>query len=580
MNRKILSLIFIAVTVVFSWQLVFARDSSQITDWYIKVFETEIQVNKDSSLLIVEKITADCGNLPDKHGIFRVLPTKIKTDKGIISNPIELVSITDFNGKPYKYQTIKNKSAGTITWKIGDPDRTVIGENDYKIVYKVKNAIRFYDSSFDELYWNLVGAFWQIDIDSFSAKIVFPAEVTSQNASVEYYAGYLGSRGNDLATYQWLDSNTLYFSSVRPLSKGEDITVSIAFPKDIFTPYQPSFLEKYASHLAYLFFLIPLFVLIFSLKFWWKYGKDPIMKKPIVPEFEIPERITPIQMGMVLSSGRWNDKLITATIIDLAVKKLITIKEIEKKILFLSHKDYELEKNADNCDESNLAESEKILLNALFPGGSNKVNLSSLKTTFYKKVGSIRKAAVKDAVDKNWIAKKSSSVSLVFRVIGFILLVFSALAFSGGLKAFLSILTSGIIFIIFSIIMPKRTRQGTDLLFRIKGMELYMRTAEKYRQQFYEKENIFDKLLPYAIVFNIATLWVKKMEQIYGKEYFQNYHPVWLVAASAGSFNANGFISQLNSITSSISSNTSSSSGHGGGGGAGGGGGGGGGGGW
>ena len=132
------------------------RNSSQITDWYIDNFRSNIVVNKDSSLLIMEIITADCGNLPNKHGIFRVLPTQVKTDSGVVyRSPIELVGITDLEGVPYKYQTIK--SGDTITWKIGDANKTVTGVNYYKIVYKVKNAIRFTNPDSPEFYWNLSG---------------------------------------------------------------------------------------------------------------------------------------------------------------------------------------------------------------------------------------------------------------------------------------------------------------------------------------------------------------------------------------------------------------------------------------
>ncbi|MCP5939972.1 DUF2207 domain-containing protein, partial [Klebsiella pneumoniae] len=71
-----------------------------------KDFQTSITVNKDSSLSITEDIIADAGNLPDKHGIFRTLPTQVNTDKGVFKTPIELVSITDFNGAPRRYQAI------------------------------------------------------------------------------------------------------------------------------------------------------------------------------------------------------------------------------------------------------------------------------------------------------------------------------------------------------------------------------------------------------------------------------------------------------------------------------------------
>jgi uncharacterized membrane protein len=128
--------------------------------------------------------------------------------------------------------------------------------------------------------------------------------------------------------------------------------------------------------------------------------------------------------------------------------------------------------------------------------------------------------------------------------------------------------------------MPKRTQKGAELLWRIKGFKLYMNTAEKYRQQFYEKENIFEKFLPYAIVFGITKEWVKKMQDIYGGEYFKTHIPAWYVGANIASFNADSFSSAMSSLSSSISSNVGSASGAGGAGGAGGGGGGGGGGGW
>ena len=214
MSKKYFVLLSLIIPLLFiSGSAHAQRDPQSITDWYIQNFETNITVNKDSSLLITENITADCGSLPGKHGIFRVLPTQVNTaDAGVFKAPIELVSITDFNGNPYKYQTTNDSYNHTITWKIGDPNITVNGINYYKIVYKVKNAIRFGNQNFDELYWNLMGNYWDIGIDNFSAKIYFPGEVTSQNAVVDYYTGTLNSKDKNLATYSWDKNNVLNFS--------------------------------------------------------------------------------------------------------------------------------------------------------------------------------------------------------------------------------------------------------------------------------------------------------------------------------------------------------------------------------
>ena len=555
--------IFLTIFIVFS-SVVSARE--YITDWYIKDFQSEIIVNKDSSLTITEKIVADCGNLPDKHGIFRILPTRTKTTERTIHNPIELISITDFNDNPLKYSTIRKND--TITWKIGDPDITVTGENYYKIKYRVKNAIRFNNPNFDELYWNLNGNFWDIEADSFVADIFFPSEVSEQNSQVDYYTGYLGEKDKSLAEYEWIDRNILQFNSTTTLSKQQGITVSVTFQKNIFTPYKPTFFEKYGK---YFWFLMPVLIFIVCFWIWRKYGDDPSIKKTIIPEFEIPENLTPIQMGMLASSGAFKNSLISASIVNLAVNGFISIEEVKGS--FLHKKDFKLKKLKESAS-GDFSEAERLIFENLFEI-KDEILLSSLKTKFYKNIPQIKRSAKDNLIAKELITKKGLIYQIVFMVIGFALLFAIPLLFITPV-----IIISAIILIVFSFIMPKRTLKGAELNWRVKGFKLYMKTAEQYRQQFYEKENIFEKLLPYAMIFGMTKEWIKKMEQIYGTDYFQTHVPVWYIAVAGGGFDVDSFASHIDSLSSSISSNVGGPSGAGGAGGAGGGGGGGGGGGW
>src|SRR5260370_28713948 len=102
-----------------------------------------------------------------------------------------------------------------------------------------------------------------------------------------------------------------------------------------------------------------------------------------------------------------------------------------------------------------------------------------------------------------------------------------------------------------------------------------MTTAEKYRQQFAAKADIFTQLLPYAIVFGCVTLWAKAFEGI-----DTSATNSWYVGP--GPFQAALLSSSLQSMNANISSaiafnpSSGSSSGFGGGGFSGGGGGGGG----
>jgi len=537
-------------------------------------------VNKDSTLTITESMLADCGNLLDKHGIFRVMPTQIQTTEGIIKTPIELISITDFFGTPLKYSTLKDSLNHTITYKIGDPNVVVRGENQYRIKYKVKNAIRFNNSEFDELYWNLNGIFWDIETDLFVATIKFPQEITQNNSAVDYYTGYSGDKSKNLATWRWTGAHTLEFYSTQTLLARQGITASITFPKNIFTPYKLTVWDKYGQYLGWFnaWLLLPFLVLIVCFLGWRKFGRDPHLHRTIIPEYEVPDNLSPVHLGGVMRNGGMDNKFITATIIDLAVRGLISIEEIEGS--FFKSKDYKFRiLKKDILQENELSEIEKKIVAWMFIGQdeillskirSNRIDAIERKQA-YLEITSTQK---NDLIAKDVITKKGLVFQAIFMGIGIVLI------FTGGILRFWPIAVSGLILILFSFIMPKRTMKGAELLWRIKGFKLYMETAEKYRERFNEKENIFEKLLPYAIIFGITKEWAKKMQDIYGEEYFKNYHPIWFIGANMASFDLDSFASHLNALSSSINSNVGGPSGSGGAGGAGGGGGGGGGGGW
>lgn len=569
MFKKIFLLIF-SLGLIFTFEKVEARQNA--TNWYIKNFDSKIVVNLDSTLEITERITADCGNAVGKHGIFRILPERINLENDEkIETPVKLISITDFEGKKINYTEIRNHSDKTVTWKIGDADKTVSGVNDYEIRYLVKNVIRFGNKDFDEFYWNLNGNFWDIEIDNFKAEIIFPKEIDKGNTEVEYYTGYLGAKKKDLANFSWTD-NTLEFNSTRTILQKEGITASVTFPKNIFTPYQPTILEKYGN---FLYLLIPLFVFIFCFILWIKYGKDPRINKPIIAEYDIPDNLSPIELGMLENNGVFRSEFVTAEIIYFASRGLMTIKEIENKILFFKSKDYEFIKNKGVDSEKKLNKPQNTIFNRIL----TDKKLSSLKNKFHTTADNAKNQTISLLEKKGLIIKSGNYFRIGFRAIGIGMIFVAISFFEFSPYLFASLLLSGIILFAFGYIMPKRTPTGAELNWKIKGFKLFMKTVDKDRARFYEQENIFEKFLPYAIVFGITDIWIKRIKELYGEEYFQNHAPLWYVG-NIGSFNMDSVTNTINDLSSSIAANTSSSSGSGGGGFSGGGGGGGGGGGW
>lgn len=537
--------------------------------WYVKDFKTEIVVNNDSSIDVTENIVADCGTA-QKHGIFRVLPTfQQLSDKKKVDSPIKLESITNFDSKPYKYSTTKNRSDGTVTWKIGDANVYVTGINNYRIKYKVKNAVRHNSENFDEFYWNVSGNFWDIDIDNFSAKIIFPDGVNKENSGSYFYSGQFGESNDLEISGNWTANNILEINYDKTMTSGEGITTSITFPKNIISPYVPTFWEKYGWYFT-LFIPFVIFYLMFLL--WKKVGNDPSINPTVVPEFEIPEKLNPIDMGLVWTDSVLKNNFISAAIINLAVKGVLKIEKIGKK-------DFKLTRI---MHDANLSESESSLREGLFHS-KNEVQISDLKNKFYSHIPKISEAGENFLAGKKWLVKDSrfwQSISIFVSLVAFGLGIYAGTF--NSLFGF-CVIISGIITFIFSFILPRRTMEGAVLLRRIKGFKLYMNTAEKYRAKFNEKENIFEKFLPYAIMFGMTKEWINKMKEIYGEEYFNSYHPVWFYGAGIADFNVDSLASEISSMSSNMASTMSSSpssSGSGGGGFSGGGGGGGGGGGW
>src|SRR3989339_840649 len=136
----------------------------------IQEFKSVITVLPDSSIFVEEKITY---NFEDsiRHGIFRTIPLLNSKSEPI---EIEVISVTDEDGNPYKFNTeIKDE---ILNIKIGDPDRMISGVKEYDISYRVLGSIGYY-TDYDEIYWNITGNGWDVSIKKVEGRIILPTNV-------------------------------------------------------------------------------------------------------------------------------------------------------------------------------------------------------------------------------------------------------------------------------------------------------------------------------------------------------------------------------------------------------------------
>lgn len=304
----------------------------------------------------------------------------------------------------------------------------------------------------------------------------------------------------------------------------------------------------------------------------------------VVPEYEPPEKLRPAQVGLLLDEGA-DPKDLTATIVDMAVRGYLAIEEQTRiQVLGFSIKDYKLTKKKEGTD---LLPYEETLFIGLF-GDRGEVRLSELTGTFHGTLSVAQSRLYDDSVKQQWFSENPEKerqrwggagclVFLAGPVLAFVLGMVVGWALVGVVAALLGVVT-----LVASRWIPRRTAKGSELLKRILGFRLYMETAEKDRAKFAEQQNLFTQYLPYAIVFGSVTKWARAFESLD----VAAATSTWYVGTTP--FTASSFGSNLEGFSSSVSSAIVSTPGGGGGsgfsggggGGAGGGGGGGGGGSW
>lgn len=548
---------------VFSLFLLFSIYSFAFAseNWIIDNFQSQINIQTDGKVEVIENIDVNFGTLR-KHGIFRDIPYIYYSDNGSnIYTNVEIESVTSSgNATPVR----EFKTGNYIRLQIGDANKTISGKVSYQIRYLATGVLRSFKDH-DELYWDVTGNGWPVPIANISATVNLPQNGTVGTACFE---GVINSQEKCIAKI--LSQNQTTFQSTRLLNSSEGMTIVLGYTKgmvpiltvtppststDTFDNFNTSFVHGPKPWV----FLTSLTAGVGFILFWWtKKGKESV-QEAIMVEYFAPDKLRPAEVGTLLDE-RADTLDVSATIIDLAVRGFLTIEEKEKKWLFGST-DYIFSRTLK--DDFNLLSYESELLDRLFDSG-DVVKLSELKNEFYDDLAEVKQELYKDVIDKKYFAKNPESVKGGYMILAIVtiflsfFLSFIGLFTSSAVFGFgLAMIINGIVLLIFSRSFAKRTAVGQAAFRKILGFKLFMEKVETYKQRFIEKENLFNELLPYAIVFGIT----EKFAQAFKNLGINPPQPQWYT--SNHPFNPIIFSSNINnfsySLTSAIASQPSRS---------------------
>jgi len=513
-------------------------------------FETTIQLNQDSSLVIEEKITYDFGQAL-RHGIYRDIIIKYKARGGNYNLRVSDIKVVDENDQPYNFEvSYPNKY---VRIKIGDADKEISGRKIYKIRYKIQRAINYFND-YDELYWNATGNEWSVAINKAKTLVFLPQEIKASQLQKACFTGSYGETKECSGNQAMGDSDhlvkTLVFEE-NNLEPQNGLTIVVGLPKGIIN--EPNFWQSaWETFKDNLILLLPLIILIFFLRWWYKYGRDPQGRGTIVAEFEAPDNLTAAEVGTIIDEhAQYKD--LSAEIISLAVRGYLKITRLKEGKLF-KKTDYSLEqlKSADDLENK----FDKELMQSFFSGGK-EVKLSSLKNKLSKKLKEIVKLIYETVTNKGYFVKSPAKVRtkyIIISVIFFFLAFWLGGVFFGTLGV-VSFIICGIIILIFSFLMPARTKKGVLAREHILGLKNYLQVAEKDRLKFHnapaKNPAHFEKLLPYAMVLGVEKEWAKQFEDIYKQ------NPSWYNDSTLTHFTALAFVNNLHSFQSQAQSTMS-----------------------
>ncbi len=618
--KKIKTLLLTLVATFAFWCAPVYAETTSAGGYTITKYNVDIDVHENNVLDITEDITVYFTEY--RHGIFRTIPVHnhvVRNDGTTSNNRAKITNIAVSE----QYDT--SRDGDNLEIKIGDPDKTIIGEKTYRITYSYDlGKDRLKDA--DEFYFNIFGTGWDVNINNASFRITMPKEFDEKKLG--FSRGVSGSTdGSDISYY--VDDNEIsgYLSNI--LRPREALTIRMELPEGYFVNAGSE-----PSNWLYILYALPIVFFIISFHLWKKYGKDD--KTFINPEYSAPKGCNSLDVGF-FHKGRADSTDVLSLLVYLANKGYLRIEEIksEKKSIFKAEEKFKLikVKKYDGKDEN-----EKMFLEGLFESG-NEVTRSDLYNKFYRTTNKIisnrnDKKNKREILEKTGLKQAfafvAATLSFIFAVAPamidyneeetlmlalvwpFYLMVMAfALLFGvfkgrrGKTSAVACVVVGVIIFaiallplmifvlpivllhitytigfvvdivmfiaiIICALFMPKRTKYGLEMYAKTEGFRQFLESVEKDRieKMVEENPNCFYDILPFTYTFGISDKWIEKFEDI------NLQAPDWYSGTTA--FSVVSFGSFMDSTMTSAASSMSSSSGGGGsaGGGSGGGGGG------
>lgn len=391
----------------------------------------------------------------------------------------------------------------------------------FVLEYVARGAIALYDAG-DQLRWNALTQDRPYPIERSTISLRLPAAA----GAIVRVDGYPSS----LLVGEPLMSGGAATWQVGRLGENQPFEVRAQWPHGAINAAKPVWQEE-ADREAYrreslrpvlnvAFGVAGLFVAVGGalalLVTWYSRGRDPAIGAVAHELTEPPSDLSPALAGTVVDE-RADVQDVVATLLDLAAREAISIREIQDSELAGSHRDFQLEL----LDKSLARDSfDRLVLDSVFIK-DDKVRLSRLGDWFGASVPRLQTALHSEAYRAGLFTADPAVVRRRYQRIGSLLIGLAAMlgvvtcgAFEGVtdvvLWPFFALAAVGAVLRWSARAMPKRTAHGALEASRWRA---YARHLQKTAAEDQDDDTI-DKTLPYAVALGADREWVSRLATV------------------------------------------------------------------
>ena len=512
--------------------------SADVSPPNFESFSAEYFLTRDDDghahLRVVETIVALYPDYDYNRGFYRDLP---KFYQEMPLNP-SVVSVTDEGGSPVPYAVEDYDAGDGLDYKysslaLGD-DSYVTGRKTYVIEYTLDNVVQhFNDADVDEFYWDVNGADTGSSIGPVSVTLHVDDElVDSLTGSNACYPGYYAAEQG--CEVEVVDGGATLRAGAPQMSAYDTLTIAVGFEPGTFVPG-----DKLSDH--WIFALLPklllatsVLVLLIALIVRFAVWRDAKGRGIIIPQYSVPDDHDILLSADVIERGH---EALAAAFLDLAVRGYVDVVDLEPGTPDDDDRFALAFRSKDGATKQELA-----LLKALFDDYTvgEQAKLGSLSATEGAALYAMGLRARDRAVSAGLRAQPGGWIDVALRrTIVLVILGFVASfvwTFVVGIDAgpvFGWLLASVGAYAATGVVLTKPyllTAKGAELRDYLLGMRDYLQLAEEDRLRVLQSPDgaervdtedrgqvvkLHEKLLPYAVLWDIERDWAKELEVEY-----------------------------------------------------------------